>query len=179
MWITPTPSFARLPGVEPRSSSSSPSLPRSQLNSRPPSADLITSKTKKKKKGKGKESPSSSGSSRPPREASSHKHAPSKSASPPPLPHEEDAGPSGFGTANEDYNTLTEEYLQAAMHTGYDGRVRNVENEGPLVEGSKAWEREHEVEEQQDEGVRSTATTPSPHPTPPYVHADEENVWAR
>lgn len=150
MWITPQPSFARLPGVESRSSSSSPALPRS--------ADLVTPKTKSKKsrsKGKGKESLSSSSSSGVNKKDHYHSQAP------PPLPHEEDAGPSGFGTANEDYNTLTAEYLEAAQHTGYDGRVKSVENEGPLVEGSKAWEEAQE--EQQDS---------DPVKTPDYVAVD-------
>lgn len=146
MWITPQPSFARLPGIESRSSSSSPALPRA--------VDTITPKTKPKKsrsKGKGKQSPSSSSSSsatKPAAAANNNNHY--HSQAPPPLPHEEDAGPSGFGTANEDYNTLTEEYLEAAQHTGYDGRVKNVENEGPLVEGSKAWEEAQEEEEDPD-----------------------------
>lgn len=172
MWITPQPSFARLPGVEPRSSSSSPSITR-PARSRPPSTDII--KAKSKKKGKGKESPDSSGSSQqrpahPTHAANQHQNT-SKS---PPLPHEEDAGPSGFGTANEDYNTLTEEYLEAAQNTGYDGRVKDVDNEGPLVEGSKAWEEAHE----EDKGENTSSVT-----TPTYadVHgADEfQNVWER
>lgn len=74
---------------------------------------------KSKKKGKRKES-------------SSAQHRPKE-----PLPHEEEAGPSGFGTANEDYNTLTEEYLQAAENIGYDGKVKDPENEGPLEPESK------------------------------------------
>lgn len=42
---------------------------------------------------------------------------------------------------------MTEEYLEAAERIGYDGRVKDVENEGPLVEGSRAWEEAHEEEE--------------------------------
>lgn len=87
-----------------------------------------------------------------------------------PLPHEEEAGPSGFGTANADYNTLTEEYLEAAENIGYDGRVKDVENEGPLVEGSKAWEEAHEEDE-----ASPTTTTP-----PPVDGTDEfRNPWER
>lgn len=154
MWITPQPSFARLPNIESRSSSSSPAVSRPPGGPRTPSsADFITPKTKPKNsrsrggKGKGKESPSSSsGATNPTSDDNNHYH----SQAPAPLPHEEDAGPSGFGTANEDYNTLTEEYLAAAQHTGYDGRVKSVENEGPLVEGSKAWEEAQEQNEDQD-----------------------------
>ena len=172
MWITPQPSFARLPGLEPRSSSSSPSITRPQ-GPRPPSTDLIKSKSKKKK-GKAKEAPDSSGSSQqqPQQQQHHHHHQQNKSKSPP-LPHEEDAGPSGFGTANEDYNTLTEEYLQAAKQTGYDGRVRDVENEGPLVEGSKAWEETHAEEAENS----SSSVTPT---YAPIDGADEfRNVWER
>lgn len=160
MWITPQPSFARLPGVESRSSSSSPALPRS--------ADVVTPKTKSKKprsKGKGKESLSSSSSSGASKPAAAtttaNKDGHYHSQAPPPLPHEADAGPSGFGTANEDYNTLTAEYLEAAQHTGYDGRVKDVENEGPLIEGSKAWE-EAQGEEHDPDAVK----------TPDYVAVD-------
>lgn len=149
MWTTPQPSFARLPGIDSRSSSSSPALARPSGGSRTPPTDLITPKTKSKKtrsKGKGKASSSSSSSGATKPANKDHYH----SLAPPPLPHEEDAGPSGFGTANEDYNTLTEEYLAAAQHTGYDGRVTNVANEGPLVEGSKAWEEAQAVVEDPD-----------------------------
>lgn len=174
MWITPQPSFARLPGIESRSSSSSPALPRS--------ADLVTPKTRSKKsrsKGKGKEDLSSSSSSSAKKPANTNTMKSNnkdnddehyRSLAPPPLPHEEDAGPSGFGTANEDYNTLTAEYLEAAQHTGYDNRVKDVDNEGPLVEGSKAWEEAQE-EEHDLNAVR----------TPDYVAvngADEfSNPW--
>lgn len=160
MWITPQPSFARLPGIESRSSSSSPALPRS--------TDVVKPKTKSKKsrsKGKGKESLSSSSSSGANKSATKKDHY--HSQAPPPLPHEEDAGPSGFGTANEDYNTLTEEYLAAAQHTGYDGRVKNVENEGPLVEGSKAWEEAQEEVEDPD-AVK----------TPDYVAVDDTDEFS-
>lgn len=180
MWITPQPSFARLPGIEPRSSSSSPSLPRPG-GSRPPSTDLVKSKTsrnKSRKKGKSKSSPDSSV------ESSSQPQQRQPSAAPPttdpkspssPLPHEEDAGPSGFGTANEDYNTLTEEYLAAAKSTGYDGRVKDVENEGPLVEGSKAWE-----EAQEEDLAVEEAVTPPTNTFAPVDGADEfRNVWER
>lgn len=159
MWITPQPSFARLPGIDDRSSSSSsPAISRPPGRSRTPSVDLIKSKTKpkskKKNKGKDRESPESSSSSSNPKASANpnnnktddHYH----SQATPPLPHEEDAGPSGFGVANEDYNTLTEEYLEAAKNIGYDGRVKNVENEGPLVEGSKAWEEAQQEEEDPD-----------------------------
>lgn len=126
---------------------------------------MVTSKTKKKGKGKGRQSPLSSGGNEPP--IHSHDHHHDKSS---PLPHEEDAGPSGFGTANEDYNTLTEEYLEAAEHTGYDGKVKNIENEGPLVEGSNAWEEAHN-----EEGDGSSSTTPN------YIPVDGSdefrNVW--
>lgn len=149
MWITPQPSFARLPGVEDRSSSSSPSLSRP---SRAPSADLIKPKSKsskKESKGKGKESPeSSSSASNSKSNNSSNQPGRYHSLDNPPLPHEEDVVPSGFGVANEDYNTVTAEYVEAAKHIGYDGQVKNVENEGPLVEGSKAWqEAQHEEED--------------------------------
>lgn len=156
MWITPQPSFARLPGIEDRSSSSSSqALSRPSDRSRTPSADLIKPKSSKKKpksKGKGKESPDSttnttSSGSHTAVAATDQPDNHFHSLSTPPLPHEEDAGPSGFGVANEDYNTLTEEYLEAARQTGYDGHVKDVENEGPLVEGSRAWEEAHEVVE--------------------------------
>lgn len=69
-----------------------------------------------------------------------------------------------------DYNTLTEEYLEAAHNTGYDGKVKNVENEGPLVEGSNAWEEAHEEEE-----ATSMTTTPLP-----VDQSDEfQNPWER
>lgn len=176
MWTTPQPSFARLPGLEPRSSSSSPSITRPS-GSRPPSTDLI--KSKSKKKGKGKESPDSSGSSQRHPRTTHHTHVGdqqhrNESNKSPPLPHEEDAGPSGFGTANEDYNTLTKEYLEAAEHTGYNGQVKDVVNEGPLVEGSKAWEEAHE----EDEGGTTSSIT-----TPMYAAVDGsdefQNVWER
>lgn len=175
MWTTPQPSFARLPGIEPRSSSSSPSITRPS-GSGSPSTDVIKSKPKSKSKskikGKGKESPDSSGSSHQQPPHHHYHHIKSKSPS---LPHEEDAGPSGFGTANEDYNTLTEEYLEAAHHTGYDGRVKSVENEGPLVEGSKAWEDAHN-----DEEAENTSSSATPTPFAPVDGADEfRNVWAR
>lgn len=177
MWITPQPSFSRLPGIEPRSSSSSPSLSRPSA-SRAPSTDVIKPKPKNKSKpkfkGKGKQSPDSSSSSQQqqpvPDHHHHHHHSNPKS---PPLPHEEDAGPSGFGTANEDYNTLTEEYLEAAQHTGYDGRVKSVENEGPLVEGSKAWEDAHE------ETAENTISSATPTPLAPDGADAFQNVWAR
>lgn len=120
-----------------------------------PNTDLIKPKTKSKSKskskvkGKGKESVESNHTNH-----NDHQHTPK---SPPPLPHDEDAGPSGFGTANEDYNTLTAEYLEAAQHTGYDGRVKDVENEGPLIEGSKAWVEAREEDEAED---KSAVVTP-------------------
>lgn len=78
--------------------------------------------------------------------------------------------PSGFGTANEDYSTVTEEYLEAAERIGYDGRVKDIENEGPLVEGSRAWEEAHEEDEA------------SPTATPTYAPLDgaeevNRNPW--
>lgn len=177
MWTTPQPSFARLPGIEPRSSSSSPSISRPSGSSRPSSTDVIKSKSKPKNKakGKGKESSTISASSEQHSQAS-HQHNITKS---PPLPHEEDAGPHGFGTANEDYNTLTEEYLEAAMHTGYDGRVKSVENEGPLVEGSNAWEEAHD-NKQEDADGDNTFSSGTPTPLAPVEGADEfRNVWER
>lgn len=167
MWITPQPSFARLPGIDDRSSSSSPSLPRPSVRSRTPSVDLIKSKSskakpKKKSKGKAKESPDSSSSSSQPKpnkenmSPSDHYHG----LATPPLPHEEDAGPSGFGVANDDFNTLTEEYLEAASKIGYDGRVKDVANEGPLVEGSNAWEEAQHAEEEHVDPVKTPDWVP-------------------
>ncbi|KKY38493.1 hypothetical protein UCDDA912_g01485 [Diaporthe ampelina] len=140
LWTTPQPSFARIPNIEPRSSSSSPSITRPSQGSRQPSADLI--KSKNKKKGKRKESIPTSGITHSP----DHHHHRDR-VTEEPLPHEDETAPHGFGTANEDYTTVTEEYLEAAERVGYDGRVKNVENEGPLVEGSRAWEEAHEEEE--------------------------------
>lgn len=108
------------------------------------------------------------GKGREPSSQSQHRHRQSTS---PDLPHEEDTVPHGFGTANEDYNTLTEEYLEAAQDTGYDGKVKNVENEGPLVEGSKAWEEARHREEEEN----SSNSTPS---YIPIEGSDEfRNVW--
>lgn len=164
LWTTPQPSFARIPHVEPRSSSSSPSITRPSQGSRPPSAELIKSKTKKK--GKRKESVPTSGIIHSP---DHHQHR--DRATEEPLPHADETAPSGFGTANEDYTTVTEEYLEAAERIGYDGRVKEVENEGPLAEGSRAWEQAHEEEE----------ASPTATPTfAPIDGADEEvhrNPW--
>lgn len=170
MWITPQPSFARLPGIEPpRSSSSSPSITRPS-GSRAPSTDVINPKSKSKLKGKESLDSSSSSQQQTPLDHHHHHRRPKS----PPLPHEEDAGPSGFGTANEDYNTLTEEYLEAAKHTGYDGRVKSVENEGPLVEGSKAWE-----DAQNEEAADNTFSSATPTPLAPDGAEEFRNVWAR
>ncbi|ROW05777.1 hypothetical protein VMCG_05243 [Cytospora schulzeri] len=165
MWTTPTPSFARLPFTEPRPASSSrPTTRRSQGSKTSSTADVISTKSKKKK-GKRSESTTSTGVTHDP----DHRHHHDK-ATDLPLPHEEEAGPSGFGTANMDYNTLTEEYLEAAENIGYDGKVKNVENEGPLVEGSKAWEEAHEEEE-----ATSVTTTP----LPVDQSDDFRNPWER
>lgn len=173
MWTTPQPSFARLPGIEPRSSSSSPSTTRPS-GSRTPSTDVGKSRhgSKSNAKGKGKASPNSAARGQHQHGTDQDDHSQPSGIKSPPLPHEEDAGPSGFGTANEDYNTLTEEYLEAAQQIGYDGRVKSVENEGPLVEGSKAWEEARKEEE--DAGTASSSATPTPFAAPA-----DENVWAR
>ncbi|KAG8166934.1 hypothetical protein KVR01_002623 [Diaporthe batatas] len=167
LWTTPQPSFARIPHIEPRSSSSSPSTSRPSQGSRPPSADLIKSKTTKgKKKGKRKESIPTGGIIHDP---DHHQHRDRVTQEP--LPHESETAPSGFGTANEDYTTVTEEYLEAAERIGYDGKVKNVENEGPLAEGSRAWEEAREEEEASPAGTPSFA---------PIDGADDEvnrNPW--
>ncbi|ROW15189.1 hypothetical protein VPNG_02929 [Cytospora leucostoma] len=163
MWTTPQPSFARLPFTEPRSASSS--RPRPAQGSRPPSAELVIPKTKKK--GKRSESTISTGVTH------DHDHRQHHDkATDAPLPHEDEVDPPGFGTANVDYNTLTEEYIEAAENIGYDGKVKNVENEGPLVEGSKAWEEAHE-----DDEASSSANTLV---HPPVDSSDEfRNPWER
>lgn len=168
LWTTPQPSYARLPHVGSRSSSTSSSVPRPSRPSRQASADpssnLRNSLSKGKGKGKGKD-PSTQQQQEP-----SQPHRPSKSS--PDLPHEEETIPHGFGTANEDYNTLTEEYLEAAQETGYDGKVKNVENEGPLVQGSKAWQ---EARRREEEAAADEVTTPS---YIPIEGSDEfRNVW--
>lgn len=67
---------------------------------------------------------------------------------------------------------MTEEYLEAAQETGYDGKVKSVENEGPLVEGSKAWE---DARHREEEEAKSAVTTPS---YVPIDGSDEfRNVW--
>lgn len=164
MWTTPQPSFARLPFTEPRPASSS-SRPHPAQGSRLPSAELVIPKAKKK--GKRSESTISSGVTH------DHDHRQHHDkATEAPLPHEDEVDPPGFGTANVDYNTLTEEYIEAAENIGYDGKVKNVENEGPLVEGSKAWEEAHE-----DDEASSSASTPV---HPPIDSSDEfRNPWER
>lgn len=159
LWTTPQPSYARLPHIEPRSSSASPSVQRPSRLSRQASADPSSNRTMNKGKGKGRDTSS----------AHQQQHRQSKS---PELPHVGETIPSGFGTANEDYNTLTEEYIEAAQETGYDGKVKNIENEGPLVEGSKAWE---EVRHREEEENASSSTTPS---YMPFDGSDGfRNVW--
>lgn len=126
--------------------------------------EVISTKSKKRKGKRSESTTTSTGVTHDP----DHQHHHDK-ATELPLPHEEEAGPSGFGTANVDYNTLTEEYLEAAENIGYDGKVKDVENEGPLVEGSKAWEEAHEEE------APSETTTPLP------ADATDEfrNPWER
>jgi hypothetical protein len=163
MWTTPQPSYARLPTHSPISASSSPRGTPGP-NSRQASPELVKSKKVKGKRNdrhhhhRYQEHPTTSGA------AAHHEPHPS------PLPHEEDTVPSGYGIANEDYNTLTEEYVEASEHVGYDGRVKDVANEGPLVEGSLEWQRERE-RELEAEGERSPTFSP--------IGDEEEfrNVW--
>lgn len=65
-----------------------------------------------------------------------------------------------------------------AQQTGYDGRVKDVENEGPLVEGSKAWEEVQHQEEEEE--AAENALTPPTNTFAPIDGADEfRNVWDR